>query len=329
MISRRQIVLAPCAAVLAAPLAAAAQQPAKVHRVGFLSLLPRVQALAHISALQEGLRALGYIEGQNIVLEYRFADEKADRLADLAAELVRLKVDVIVTGFGTLPALAAKKATSAIPVVFSVVADPVRSGVVASLARPGGNITGPSSVPAGLVSKRLELLREIAPKLSRVVVLFNPATPASIQGWAEVKVAAENLGIQPQPLEVRASQDFESVLAAASRIRADALLTLSDPLTIAHRAQILDFAAKNRLPAMYGLKDFAEAGGLISYGANYDEAYRRTAGYVVRILKGARPADLPVEQPTTFELVVNLKTARGLGITIPQSILLRATTVIE
>ena len=329
MTTRRHIVFGLCAGVLAAPLAVEAQQPARVFRVGFLSLLPREQALSHIRILQEGLRGLGYVEGQNIILEYRFADEKADLLPDQAAELIRLKVDVIVTGFGTVPALAAKKATNTIPIVFSVVADPVRSGIVSSLARPGGNITGPSTVPAGLVSKRLEILKEIAPKLSRVIVLLNPATPASIQGLAELKLAAEKLGIQLQLLEVRAPPDFESVSAAASPMRADALIVLSDPLTIAHRAQIADFAAKSRLPAMYGIRDFVEAGGLISYGANYDESFRRAASYVDRILKGAKPADLPVEQPTNLELALNLKTAKALGLTIPQSILVRADRVIE
>ncbi|MBI2753062.1 MAG: ABC transporter substrate-binding protein [Betaproteobacteria bacterium] len=311
------------------PLGARAQQPAKPYRVGFLSLLPRQQAASHIKALQEGLRGLGYIEGRNIVLEYRFADGKADRLSDLVAELIRLKVDVIVTGFGTLPALAAKKATSTIPVVFSFVSDPVEAEVVASLAHPGGNITGLSTVAAGLAAKRLQLLKEILPRLSRVAILLNPATPAATQALSETKAAAEKLAIQLHPLEAWAAQDIESSFAAARERRAEALIAVTDPLTIAQRARILEFADKSRLPTMYGMRDFAETGGLVSYGANYDEPSRRAAVYVDKILKGARPADLPVEQPTAFELVINMKTAKALGLTIPQSLLLRADRVIE
>ena len=329
MTSRRELLIALGAGALAAPLVAAAQQPARVYRVGFLSLLPHQQAVSHIKALQEGLRGLGYVEGRNIVLEYRFADGKADRLPDLAAELIHLKVDVLVAGFGTLPALAAKKATSAIPVVFSFVSDPVGSGVVANLARPGGNITGLSTVAAGLAGKRLQLLKEILPKLSRVAILLNPATPAATQALSETRDAAEKLAVQLHPLEVRTGQNIEASFAAASQGRAEALITVTDPLTIAHRARIVEFADRSRLPAMYGMRDFVEAGGLISYGANYDEPSRRAAVYVDKILKGAKPADLPVEQPTAFELVINLKTAKALGLAIPRSVLLRADRVIE
>jgi len=315
--------------ILAAPLTVEAQQPAKVSRVGFLSLLPQEQALSHIKALHEGLRGLGYIEGQNIILEYQFADGTAERLPDLVAELIHLKVDIIVTGFGTLPALAAKQATSTIPIVFSFVADPVGSGIVASLARPGGNITGLSTLAAGLAGKRVELLKEILPQLSRVAILLNPATPAATQALRETQAIAATWGIQLQPLEVRTPEDFESSFAVASQEHADALITVTDPFTIVHRARIVELAAKSRLPAIYGMRDFVEAGGLISYGANYNEPSRRAAAYVDKILKGAKPADLPVEQPMKFELVINLKTAQELGLTIPPSLLFQATEVIK
>ena len=315
--------------ILAAPLTVEAQQPAKVSRVGFLSLLPQEQALSHIKALHEGLRGLGYIEGQNIILEYQFADGTAERLPDLVAELIHLKVDIIVTGFGTLPALAAKQATSTIPIVFSFVADPVGSGIVASLARPGGNITGLSTLAAGLAGKRVELLKEILPQLSRVAILLNPATPAATQALRETQAIAATWGIQLQPLEVRTPEDFESSFAVASQEHTDALITMTDPFTIVHRARIVELAAKSRLPAIYGMRDFVEAGGLISYGANYNEPSRRAAAYVDKILKGAKPADLPVEQPMKFELVINLKTAQELGLTIPPSLLFQATEVIK
>ena len=315
--------------ILAAPLTVEAQQPAKVSRVGFLSLLPQEQALSHIKALHEGLRGLGYIEGQNIILEYQFADGTAERLPDLVAELIHLKVDIIVTGFGTLPALAAKQATSTIPIVFSFVADPVGSGIVASLARPGGNITGLSMIPAGLTGKRVELLKELLPQLSRVAILLNPATPAATQALRETQAIAATWGVQLQLLEVRTPEDFESSFAVASQEHTDALITMTDPFTIVHRARIAELAAKSRLPAIYGMRDFVEAGGLISYGANYDEPSQRAAAYVDKILKGAKPADLPVEQPMKFELVINLKTAQELGLTIPPSLLFQATEVIK
>jgi len=315
--------------ILAAPLTVEAQQPAKVSRVGFLSLLPQEQALSHIKALHEGLRGLGYIEGQNIILEYQFADGTAERLPDLVAELIHLKVDIIVTGFGTLPALAAKQATSTIPIVFSFVADPVGSGIVASLARPGGNITGLSMIPAGLTGKRVELLKELLPQLSRVAILLNPATPAATQALRETQAIAATWGVQLQLLEVRTPEDFESSFAVASQEHADALITVTDPLTIVHRARIVELAAKSRLPAIYGMRDFVEAGGLISYGANYNEPSRRAAAYVDKILKGAKPADLPVEQPMKFELVINLKTAEALGLTIPPTLLFQADEVIR
>ena len=315
--------------ILAAPLTVEAQQPAKVSRVGFLSLLPQEQALSHIKALHEGLRGLGYIEGQNIILEYQFADGTAERLPDLVAELIHLKVDIIVTGFGTLPALAAKQATSTIPIVFSFVADPVGSGIVASLARPGGNITGLSMIPAGLTGKRVELLKELLPQLSRVAILLNPATPAATQALRETQAIAATWGVQLQLLEVRTPEDFESSFAVASQEHTDALITVTDPFTIVHRARIVELAAKSRLPAIYGMRDFVEAGGLISYGANYDEPSQRAAAYVDKILKGAKPADLPVEQPMKFELVVNLKTAQILGLTLSPTLIFQADEVIR
>jgi len=328
MINRRTFLCGLTLGTLSAPLAAKAQQPGKVARIGVLSFGSATPGSHIDEAFRQQLRELGYVEGQNIVIEYRWAEGRAERLPDLAAELVRLKVDVIVAG-GTPPPLAAKHATRTIPIVMAAAGDPVGSGLVASLARPGGNVTGLSTFTPELAGKRLQLLKEVVPGVSRVAVLWNAANPYAVLNMRETEAAAQTLGVQVQSLEVRGPDDFENALPAAIRGRAGALIVVDDPLTFAYRMRIADFAARNRLPAMYGFREFAEAGGLTAFGANLADLYRRAATYVDKILKGAKPSDLPVEQPTKFELVINMKTAKALGLTIPQSLLLRADQVIE
>ncbi len=277
----------------------------------------------------QGLRELGYAEGQDIVIERRVADGKTERLPGLAAELVRLAVALIVAP-DPPSARAATNATRTVPIVMRSSGDPVASGLVASLARPGGNITGVYSIAEELVGKRLELLKEVAPHLSRVAVLWDPDFPGSARWFHEAEVAARSLGLQLQSLEARGpSPDFARALGVATKERAGALITLRNPPIVFHQRQIVNLAAKARLPAIYDDREFVESGGLMSYGANLVDLYRRAATYVDKILKGARPADLPVEQPTKFELVVNLKTAKALGLTIPPSVLLRADQVIQ
>jgi putative ABC transport system substrate-binding protein len=276
----------------------------------------------------QALRELGWIEGKNVVFETRYADDRLDRLPELAAELIRLKVDLIVT-YGTLAPLAAKRATATIPIVMSSAGDPLGSGLVASLARPGGNVTGLSMMVPEMGGKRLQMLKQVLPGVSRVAILWNAANPYPALVFRQTEGAARGLGIQLQSLEVRSPGDFHRALEAAARQRAAALLTVEDPLIVGQRTQILDFTAKNRLPAMHGLREFVEVGGLMSYGVSLADLRRRSAGYVDRILKGAKPGDLPIEQPTKFELVINLKTAKALGLTIPPSLLQRADQVIE
>ncbi len=312
--------------ILSAPLAADAQRPAKVPRVGLL--LTGSPPSATAGPFRHGLRDLGYVEGQNIAIEERWAEGKHERLPDLAAELVRLRVDVIVTP-GTPPTLAAKDATRTIPIVMVFVADPVGQGLVAGLARPGGNITGLSSLGEGITAKQLQLLKEFVPKVSRVAVLRFPADPVHPLLVREAEGAARALGVLLQVLEAGSPNDFDRAFAAMARERAGALLVLAHPIFFAQRARIADLAAKARRPAMYALREYVEAGGLISYGTHLPALFRRAATYVDKILKGAKPADLPVEQPTRFELVVNLKTAKALGLTIPQSVLIRADQVIQ
>jgi putative ABC transport system substrate-binding protein len=304
-------------------LAAEAQQAGKVNRIGFLRFghVPPT----YIEGFRQGLHELGYIEGQDITIEYGLAQSTA-QLPDVAAELVRRKVDVLVAS-GTPSVLPAKNATSTIPVMFVAAIDPVAMGVVASLARPGGNVTGMSAVHADLTGKRLQLLRELLPKLSEIVFLVRATSPATAQYVKEAELAARTLGVQLRVLAVRDSSDFEGAFSEA--LGASALLVVDDAVMTAHRTQIAALALKNRLPTMYGLSEMVEAGGLMSYGPHYGDLYRRAATHVHKILKGAKPADLPVEQPTKFELVVNLKTAKALGLTIPQSVLLRADEVIE
>ena len=313
------------------PLGARAQQAGKVHRIGYLAAGSSSDAAPFtIGSFRQGLRELGWVEGQNIVIDYRFAEGRYDRLPDLAAELVRLKVDVIVAS-PTTPAAAAKNATGTIPIVMiGAGADPVGQGLVASLARPGGNVTGLSySTGQEIFGKQLELLKEIVPKVRRVAVLWNPAVPAIAPAIGEVKVAARSLGVELQLLEARGSDDFDGAFAAMAEERAGALLVLVDPVFSFHRTRLAGLATKNRLPAAYTNRQPVDAGGLMSYGPSFSDLWRRAAGYVDKILKGAKPADLPVEQPTLFELVINLKTAKALGIDFPPSILLRADEVIE
>ncbi len=312
-------------AIISAPLAAGAQQPGKVARIGVLSLGSAVDAL---SPFRQGLRELGYIEGQNIVIESRFAEGKAERLPDLAAELVSLKVDIIVAG-GTPPPLAAKRATKTIPIVMTSAGDPVGSGLVDSLARPGGNVTGMSLFSPEITGKRLQLLKDVIPGISRVAVLWNATNPIAALSMRETEAAARTLGLHVQSREVHGPDDIESALQGAIRGRPSALFVLDDPLLFLHRRRISDFAARNRLPASAYFKEFAQAGGLMTFGPDLAYSSRRAASFVDKILKGASPADLPVEQPTKFELVINLKTAKALGLTIPQSLLIRADQLIE
>jgi putative ABC transport system substrate-binding protein len=307
---------------------AEAQQPTKIPQIGYLEGGPLSAHTARMKAFRQGLSELGYEEGKNIAIEWRFGDGKVDRLPVLAAELLGLKVAVIVTG-GTGPTRAAKQATSTIPIVMAQDNDPVASGVVASLARPGGNITGLSNFAPELSGKRLEILREVVPKLSRVAVLGSSTSTTSALVMRELEPAAKVLGVKLQYLDILEPKDVETAFRAAAEGRADGVTTFASALVVSQRAQIVELAAKNRLPAIYHNSQFAEAGGLMFYGVNIFDLDRRAATYVDKILKGAKPADLPVEQPTKFELVINLRTAKAMGLPIPQSLLLRADRVIE
>jgi putative ABC transport system substrate-binding protein len=313
-------------AVLVSPLAASVQPAVRVYRIGVLS--PDVPPPGLLEGLREGLRELGYVEGKNVGIESRDAGGKNERLAALADELVRLKVDIILT-VNTQSAQAAKKATATIPIVMTRIADPVKSGLVTSLSHPGGNLTGVTFLPDELGAKQLQLLKEILPSLSRVAALWYADNPGAIFHINGMESAASQLSLQFLRLSVQESSDFPGAFQVASRNRAQALVLNDDAMITNHRAQILNLAAKHSLPVMSLYKDFPEAGGLISYGASPPAIYRRAAYYVDRILKGTRPRDLPIEQPTTFELVINAKTAQALGLTIPPSLLARADQVIE
>jgi len=305
-----------------------AQQPAKVPRIGFLSSLSPAAVSARMDAFRQGLRELGYVEGKNIVIESRWAEGKTERLPELAAELVRLKVDVIVTGGPSVNRFA-KEATVTIPIVLAFDNDPVGNGFAASLARPGGNVTGLSALSPEISGKQLELLKEIVPTLSRVAVLGNSAEPANALVLREVELAAGAFGVKLQYLDVLGPKDIETAFRAASKGRADAVLVLLSPVVISHRTQLVEIALRSRLPAIYFRPEFVEDGGLMSYATSFADLSRRAATYVDKILKGAKPADLPVEQPTKFELVINLKTAKQIGLTIPPDVLLRADKVIK
>jgi putative tryptophan/tyrosine transport system substrate-binding protein len=311
-------------AVLVAPLAAGAQPGVKLRRIGFLR--SGQPPPFWVKALQQGLRDLGYVEGKSIVLEVRFTDRSPEKLSELAAGLLRLDVDVIVAS-GTPAALAAKELTRTVPIVFVGVNDPVGTGLVKELSRPGGNITGLTNQTPDLAMKRVQLLLEIIPQLARLAVLGNPTHPAFASQVKTIKTGVQGLGGQVEVIAVREPNDFE---AAFKMVRtAQALLQLDDVLLTTHRARLLELTAQNRLPAIYGSREFVDAGGLMAYGVNFPDMYQRSASYVDKILRGAKPADLPVEQPTKFELVINLKTAKALGLTIPPSLLLRADQVID
>ena len=326
---RREFIAAVGAGLLAAPLVAGAQQAGRVHRIGYLTGGLSTDRPHLIEAFRQGLRELGWVEGQNIVIEYRYAEGRFDRLPDLAAELVRLKVDIIVA-VATPASAAAKNATGTIPIVGISLGDPVGTGLIASLARPGGNITGVSySVGVETIGKGLELLNEIVPNVRWVAILSNPGNPLHAPAVRDLKVAARSLGEQLQLLDARGPTEFDGAFAAMAKERVGGLFVVADTMFNLHRARLVELAAKSRLPAAYGTRDAVESGGLMSYGPSLPDLFERGATYVDKILKGAKPPDLPVEQPTKFELVINLKTAKALGLTIPPSLLARADEIVE
>jgi putative ABC transport system substrate-binding protein len=325
--NRRKLLVALGAGTLAAPLTSFAQQKGKVWRIGFLGPTSASGIAPRVEALRAGLRDLGYVEGKNIVIEFRWAEEKYERLPELAAELVRLKVDVIVT-YTTPGILSAKSATTTIPIVMAIASDAVAQGLVASLARPGGNVTGMTGFIPEVTAKRLELLKDAFPRTRQVAVLFNSDNPAQIASLRAMEATAASLKLELQQFGVRGPGEFDSVFAAMAKRRVDAVVTTDDPVLVANFGAIAKLAAKMRLPSI-GLPELAEAGGLMAYGTSRLDTFRRAAYFVDRILKGAKPADLPVEQPTRFETVLNLKTAKALGIQFPQAVLARADRVIE
>jgi putative ABC transport system substrate-binding protein len=326
--TRRRLLVGLGASVCASPRMALAQPAAaQIHRLGFLGSEFAAGYAGNIEALRDGLRRLGYIEGKNLIIEFRWAEGVYDRLPGLAAELVRLKIDVLVT-HGTPGALAARRATATIPVVMATVGDPVSTGLVSSLARPGGNITGSATITPDLMVKRLELLKEAFPRITRVAVLANPDNPARQVDLGPMPGSARALKVELQTFEVRGPQDFDGAFAAMARARAEALIIHQDGKLNASGKAIADLAFQHRLPSV-GIKEFAEAGGLLGYGASFLELFRRAAAFVDKILKGAKPADLPIERATTFELVINRRTANALGLTIIPAVLLCADTVVE
>lgn len=329
---RREFIVRLGAAAVAAtslawPLPARGDEGRKKYTIGYLSSgSPNlVEAYAAFAA---ALGELGWVEGKNIIFERRYAENRPERLAAFAAELVRLNVDLIAAE-GTLAPLAARQVTSTIPIVMTVAGDPLRSGLVESLARPGGNVTGMSLMAPDLGGKRLELLKELLPRLGRVAVLWNATNPYAALVYQQTEVAGRTLGIAVQSLELRGPDDFDRAFETARQQHPDALIAVEDPLTGGHQKRIVEFAADDRLPSLFGFRDGVFAGGLVSYGANFPDLFRRAAGYVDKILKGAKPADLPVQQPTKFELVINLKTAKALGLAVPSTLLARADEVIE
>ncbi len=323
---RRTFISSVAVGLFAAPLAAEAQQAGRPPRIGLLAT--RGGKTDPLAALEQGLRDLGYVEGQNLLVERRFADGKLDRLPGLAAQLVRLRVDLIVAS--DPPAIeAATRATRTIPIVMRASDDPAATKLVVSLAHPGGNVTGLYSFAAELDAKRLEILKEAIPAITRVAVLWDSASRDSARRWQNIERAARALGLQLESLDVQRPEGLEEAFRVAAREKAGALITLRNPVVVIHRREVAELAIMHRLPSMYDERAFVEAAGLMSYGADLADLYRRAAVYVDRILKGAKPGDLPIEQPTRFELVINLKTAKALGLTIPQSLLLRADQVIE
>ena len=317
------------AGALATPLMSfAQQQTGKILRVGLLSPFSPSATVSWHQAFRLGLRDLGWIEGQNISIVYRYAEGRSDRLPEIAADLVRQKVDVIVAAL-VIDALAAKEATSTIPIVVAAAGDPVALKVVESEARPGGNVTGLSQISVEVVGKRLELLKDIVPNLSRVAVLWDPQNPVSTLNWKELQIPAQQLAVQLLSLEVSSTNDFDKAFEDATKERAGALAVMPAPLFAGNLKRIADLAAKSRLPSIFQFSEFTDAGGLLAYGPDRSDMFRRAAAYVDKILKGAKPADLPMERPTKFEFVINMKTAKTLGITLPNAILLRATRLIE
>ena len=321
---RRDFIKVVAGSAAAWPLVARAQQPGKVYRIGLFS----AGAFPALPAFVEGLRRLGWVEGKNVVFIARSGENRLDRLSPLAMELVQLNVDVIVT-VGTLAPLAAKQATTTIPIVMASAGDPVGSGLVDSLARPGGNLTGLSLMNPDTGGKRLELLKELRPGISRVAILWNATNPNAALVMKETTTAGGTLGLELQPFEVTGPNDIEGTLENAKRYQPDALIVVEDPLTVSSQKQIIDFAGTNGIPAIYGLREFVQAGGLMAYGASLSDLRQRAASYVDKILKGAKPADLPIQQPTKFELIINLKAARALGVEVPATLVSRADEVIE
>jgi putative ABC transport system substrate-binding protein len=328
VVSKSVFCFALCAVLFALCVSAEAQQPSKMPRIGYLTASSLSAVADRAEAFRQGLRELGYIDGKNIIIEWKSADGKVDRLPVFAAELVHLKVDVILAAGPTVTG-AAKHATSTIPIVMAQDIDPVGSGFIASLARPGGNITGLSTHYPEISGKQLELLKEIVPKLSRVAVFGTSTTPGTAQALREAELASGAFEVKLQYLDIVGSMDIETAFQAASKGRADAVLALGSPVLNSHRTQIIELAVKSRLPATYYGPEWVEDGGLMSYGVSFSDLHRRAATYVDKILKGAKPADLPVAQPTKFEFVINLKTAKQIGLTIPQSVLFRADNVIR
>ena len=306
--------------MVAWPVTVAGQQTGKLYSIGFLTAGTSGAGTPYLPAFVDGLRQFGRIEGKNVVIEYRFAENRVERLPELVTELIRLKVDVIVAA-GTLAPLAARQATTTIPIVMTSGGDPLGSGLVASLAQPGGNVTGLSLMVSDIAGKRIELLKELLPRTSRVAVLWNSANPYPALVFTETQNAARTLGIDIQSLEVKGADDFGKAFELITVKLPDALIVVEDPLTVSYRNRVAKFAISNRLAAIEGTRDFAVAGGLVAYGANISDLYRRAATYVDKILKGAKPSDLPIEQPTKFELIINLKTAKALGLTIPPALL--------
>jgi putative tryptophan/tyrosine transport system substrate-binding protein len=326
---RRQFVSTLAGGIVTAPHAGEAQQPGKVYRIGVLSPFASSSGPSSFAAFPQTLRELGYVEGRNVALEYRWADGRPDRLPDLAASLVRLQVDLIFSAWGSPAALAAKKATSMIPIVFAAVGDAVGVGLIASLSRPGGNVTGATAMSEETIAKQLELLKEALPRVSRIGVVVNLSNPANAPVLRAAEAPARALGLHLTIVGGQRVEDFESAFRTAIQGHVDGLVVLRDSMLLTHRARLVTLAANNRLPAIWGLREFVEDGGLMSYGPNIAEMYRRAAYLADNIFRGAKPTDLPVEQVTKFELLINLTTAKALGLAIPQPLLLRADQIIE
>jgi putative tryptophan/tyrosine transport system substrate-binding protein len=324
----KKILLSLCCMLLAPCPAAEAQQPTKIPRIGYLSTVSPAANVTRIEALRQGLRELGYVDGKNIVIEWRYAEGKVDRLPSLAAELVRLKVDVIITA-ASPPTRAAKELTRTIPIVMAFDDDPVGSGFVASLARPGGNVTGLSSLALEIGGKQLELLKEIIPRLSRVAILGTSTVPHYTNLVKEIALVANAVEVKVQEVDVLNVSDIEKAFGGASKADAGAVLVIGSPILNSHRTQVVVLAAKSRLPATYSRPEYVQDGGLLYYGTSFPDLFHRAATYVDKILKGAKPADLPIEQPTKFELIINMKAAKQIGLTIPPNVLARADRVIK